>query len=42
LLLAEREVAGIEPGLIRISVGLEHLEDLQNELRQALVASRNA
>jgi O-succinylhomoserine sulfhydrylase len=39
---AEREVAGIEPGLIRISVGLEHLEDLQNELRQALVASRNA
>jgi O-succinylhomoserine sulfhydrylase len=38
---AEREVAGIEPGLIRISVGLEHLEDLQNELRRALVASRD-
>jgi O-succinylhomoserine sulfhydrylase len=32
----ERLAAGITPGLIRISVGLEHPEDVWNDLRQAL------
>ena len=32
----ERLEAGIKPGLIRISVGLEHVEDIINDLRQAL------
>ncbi len=32
----ERLKAGIKPGLIRISVGLEHVEDIIADLRQAL------
>lgn len=32
----ERLEAGIKPGLIRISVGLEHVEDIINDLKQAL------
>jgi O-succinylhomoserine sulfhydrylase len=34
----ERLEAGIKPGLIRISVGLEHVEDIINDLEQALKA----
>lgn len=34
----ERLEAGIKPGLIRVSVGLEHVEDIINDLRQALNA----
>lgn len=33
----ERQLAGISDGLIRISVGLEHVEDLLADLEQALV-----
>ncbi len=33
---AERLAVGITPGLIRISVGLEHPEDILGDLRQAL------
>lgn len=33
----ERQMAGISDGLIRISVGLEHVEDLIADLEQALV-----
>jgi O-succinylhomoserine sulfhydrylase len=33
---AEREATGITPGLIRISVGLEHWEDILNDILQAL------
>lgn len=33
---AERQAVGITPGLIRISVGLEHREDILNDLLQAL------
>ena len=33
----ERQLAGISDGLIRISVGLEHVEDLIADLQQALV-----
>lgn len=32
----ERLEAGITPGLIRISVGLEHVEDIINDLEQAI------
>ena len=32
----ERAAAGIQQGLIRISVGLEHLDDIKADLRQAL------
>ena len=34
--------AGITPGLLRVSVGLEDLEDLQDDLSQALAAARAA
>lgn len=34
----ERLEAGIKPGLIRVSVGLEHVEDIINDLLQALKA----
>jgi len=33
---AEREAMGITPGLVRISVGVEHYEDLLADLEQAL------
>lgn len=36
---AERERAGITEGLLRISVGLEHLEDLKADLERGLAAS---
>jgi len=32
--------AGITPGLLRVSVGLEDLEDLQDDLTAALSAAR--
>ncbi|MGL5892840.1 MAG: trans-sulfuration enzyme family protein, partial [Bacteroidia bacterium] len=35
----ERSVAGITPGLIRISVGLEHPDDVINDLKNALEIS---
>jgi len=37
---AERAQVGITPGLIRISVGLEHPDDLLDDLRQALGSGR--
>jgi O-succinylhomoserine sulfhydrylase len=36
---AERQGVGITPGLIRISVGLEHPDDILEDIRQALVFS---
>lgn len=36
---AERQAVGIVPGLVRISVGLEHLDDIIGDLEQALAAS---
>ncbi len=35
----ERNEVGITPGLIRISVGLEHIEDITNDILQALKKS---
>lgn len=36
----ERLASGITPGLIRISVGLEHVDDIWSDLQQALLLSR--
>lgn len=36
----EREQTGITPGLIRISVGLEHRDDILNDIEQALEKSK--
>jgi len=36
----ERSAVGITPGLVRISVGLEHVEDIAADVEQALAASR--
>jgi O-succinylhomoserine sulfhydrylase len=35
---AERAAVGITPGLIRISVGLEHIDDIVADVMQALDA----
>jgi len=37
---AERAQVGIYPGLIRISVGLEHIDDIIADVEQALIKSR--
>lgn len=37
---AERLEAGIHDGLIRISAGLEGYQDIENDIKQALIASR--
>jgi cystathionine beta-lyase/cystathionine gamma-synthase len=34
--LAELRASGVEPGTVRVSVGLEDPEDLIEDLRQAL------
>jgi O-acetylhomoserine/O-acetylserine sulfhydrylase-like pyridoxal-dependent enzyme len=39
---AELASAGITPGLLRISVGLEDLDDLQDDLAAALAVARDA
>jgi O-acetylhomoserine/O-acetylserine sulfhydrylase-like pyridoxal-dependent enzyme len=39
---AELEKAGITPGLLRVSVGLEDLEDLQADFGAALAAAHGA
>jgi O-succinylhomoserine sulfhydrylase len=36
---AERQAVGIVPGLVRISVGLEHVDDVIADIEQALAAS---
>ncbi|MDX2188432.1 MAG: PLP-dependent transferase, partial [Bacteroidota bacterium] len=37
---AEREAVGILPGMIRISVGLEHIDDIIAEINQAFAKSK--
>ncbi|TAE58596.1 MAG: bifunctional O-acetylhomoserine aminocarboxypropyltransferase/cysteine synthase, partial [Bacteroidetes bacterium] len=32
---AEQLAAGVQPTLLRISVGIEHLEDIKGDLQQA-------
>lgn len=36
----ERACVGITPGLVRLSVGLEHADDIIQDIEQALIASR--
>jgi O-succinylhomoserine sulfhydrylase len=36
----ERLATGITPGLVRISVGLEHIDDIRNDIEQALDKSK--
>ena len=31
----EQKLAGVEPGLLRVSVGIEHIEDIKNDFKQA-------
>jgi O-acetylhomoserine (thiol)-lyase len=42
LSVEERAAAGVTPGLIRLSIGLEHPDDLIADLDQALVAPSTA
>ena len=37
----EREAAGLTDGLIRVSVGVEHVDDLKHDLQQAFEAALN-
>ncbi|WP_254537542.1 cystathionine gamma-synthase [Halomarina litorea] len=37
----EREAAGLDDGLIRVSVGVEHVEDLRTDLAQAIETATN-
>ena len=32
----EQKASGVEPGLLRISVGIEHIDDIKADLAQAL------
>jgi O-acetylhomoserine/O-acetylserine sulfhydrylase len=32
----EQRSAGVEPGVLRLSVGIEHIDDLKNDLQQAI------
>jgi O-acetylhomoserine (thiol)-lyase len=36
LSLEEQKAAGVEPGLLRVSVGIENIEDIKEDLAQAL------
>lgn len=36
LTIAEQKAAGVEPGILRLSVGIEHVEDIKSDLLQAL------
>ena len=37
-----RKAAGLEDGLVRLSVGIEHVDDLVADVAQALEAARQA
>ena len=37
---AEQASAGVHPDLVRVSVGIEHIEDIKDDLAQALAAAR--
>ncbi|HNL83611.1 MAG TPA: PLP-dependent transferase, partial [Chitinophagales bacterium] len=39
---ATRKAAGIEDGTIRVSVGLEHIDDIKFDIEQALEKSKVA
>ena len=35
---AEQKSAGVEPGLLRVSLGIEHIEDIKDDLEAAFKA----
>lgn len=37
----EQKASGVEPGLVRISVGIEHIDDIKEDLQQAFKAIHN-
>jgi O-acetylhomoserine/O-acetylserine sulfhydrylase len=37
---AEQKTAGVAPDLIRVSVGLEHIEDIQEDFAEAFAAAK--
>ena len=43
LSLEEQKAFGVEPGLLRVSVGIEHIDDIKDDLAQALeICQKNA
>ncbi len=40
LSLAEQESSGVVPGLLRVSVGIEHIEDIKADFEQAIAVSK--
>ena len=36
LTLQEQKDSGVEPGLLRISVGIEHIEDIKADIKQSV------
>jgi len=39
---AEKEAAGAAPGLVRLAVGLEHIDDIIADVRLGLDAAKSA
>jgi O-acetylhomoserine (thiol)-lyase len=37
---AEQKTAGVTPDLIRVSVGLEHIDDIKEDFEEAFLAAR--
>jgi O-acetylhomoserine (thiol)-lyase len=37
----EREASGVTPDLIRVSVGIEHIEDIKDDFAQAFEGATN-
>ena len=38
LSLEEQKASGVEPGLLRVSVGIEHISDIKDDFAQAFKA----
>lgn len=36
LSLAEQKAAGVEPGMLRLSIGIEHIDDIKSDLMQVI------
>lgn len=36
---AAQRAAGVTPGLVRVSVGIEHIDDIRDDFAQALAAA---
>jgi len=39
---AEQQASGVTPDLVRVSVGIEHIEDIQADFEQAFAQLREA